>query len=149
MLKAFAHTGFVVRDLAKSIAFYTDVIGLSLLRQAENSSEALAKVVGYPKIHVKIASFGLGKGHQLGLLQYVVPSSVEVHVEPKDLGASHLAFIVEDIEAFHQEKSQKGLRCISPPIYFSMGDKGRYGNGKSFYAQDPDGNWLEFIELME
>ena len=148
MLKSFAHTGFVVSNLERSIAFYTEVIGLSLMRQSENSSEALAQVVGYTNVHVKIASLNLGNGHQLGLVEYVEPSSEHLNIEPKNICASHLAFFVEDIEDFYERKSLEGLSCVTPPIHFSMqGDNG-YGSGKSFYAQDPDGNWLEFIENL-
>lgn len=149
MLKSFAHTGFVVSNLERSIAFYTDVIGLSLMRQTENNSEELARVVGYKNAHVKIASFNVGKGHQLGLVEYVEPTSAHLNIEPKDICASHLAFWVRDIEEFYEKKSREGLRCVTPPIHFSMKGDNRYGSGKSFYAQDPDGNWLEFIEALE
>ena len=112
MIKSFAHTGFVVSNLAKSIAFYTDVIGLSLIRETENSSEALAQVVGYNKAHVKIASLNLGNGHQLGLVEYVEPSSLHINIEPKNICAAHLAFFVEDISLGEMRLATGGVRAF-------------------------------------
>ena len=53
---------------------------------------------------------------------------------------------MEDIDAFHAEKSEKGLRPVNPPApnYDENGNLFR----KVMYAQDPDGNWLEFVELL-
>ena len=36
MLKSFWHTGFVVRDIESSVAFYTDVMGLELTARRES-----------------------------------------------------------------------------------------------------------------
>ena len=38
--------------------------------------------------------------------------------------------------------SQKGLRFLTAPIQIERGDMVM----KVVYSQDPDGNWLEFIE---
>ena len=33
MLKSFYHTGFIVKDLEKSVAFYTEVLGMNVARR--------------------------------------------------------------------------------------------------------------------
>ena len=38
MVKDFYHTGFVVADLDKSMAYYRDTMGLQLLRHGESES---------------------------------------------------------------------------------------------------------------
>ena len=40
MLKSFYHTGFVVRDLDKSVDFYTNVLGMRVTRRLEGEGEA-------------------------------------------------------------------------------------------------------------
>ena len=62
------------------------------------------------------------------------------------IGASHLAFTVENIEEYYSTMSQKGLRFTGPPP--SLTQDGELVL-KAVYAQDPDGNWLEFMELPE
>ena len=88
----------------------------------------------------------LGEGHQLELIQYLSPASGPGGISRNDLGAAHVAFYVEDIDRFYAEKSRQGLRPINPPA----GHRDEQGRliRKVLYAQDPDGNWLEFVELL-
>ena len=39
MLRSFYHTGFVVRDMDKSVDFYTNVLGMSVTRRMERVGE--------------------------------------------------------------------------------------------------------------
>ena len=66
MLKDFYHTGFVVRDIEESVAFYTDVMGLKLLFRTERTGEFIEKVVGFKGAHLKGAFLSMGNGHNLG-----------------------------------------------------------------------------------
>ena len=146
MLVSFAHTGFVVKDLEKSISFYRDVLGLELRGKSDNDgTEKLSKLLGFPRVHLKAAALVLGNGDILELLEYVLPAGKDVRKERNDLGAAHLAFFVQDIDELYQETSHKGLKFINPPTP-------TYRDGKlimkSSYAQDPDGNWLEFMERL-
>ena len=59
---------------------------------------------------------------------------------------SSLAFFVENIEAYCATVSQKGARFIGPPA--SLVHDGRMVR-KVAYCQDPDNNWLEFVEVPE
>ena len=145
MLKSFWHTGFVVRDIESSVAFYTDVMGLELTARREVSGEFIEKVVGFKDAHLKIALLNMGEGHILELVQYIVPPSAEGHINRNDLGATHLAFFVENLDEFYATLSQRGLQFISPPP--SLEENGKVV-AKVAYAQDPDGNWLEFGEFQ-
>lgn len=145
MVKSFFHSGFVVRDLEKSIRFYTEVMGLRVVVNTERTGEYAERLLGFPGAHVKVAILDLGDGHALDLVQYISPSSREPHVERNDLGAAHLAFLVDNIEGFYEETSKKGLKYVNPPVPLYQG--GRMVR-KGCYAQDPDGNWLEFVELL-
>ena len=146
MLKSFYHTGFVVRDIESSLAFYTEVMGLKLLFRTERTGEFIEKVVGFTNAHIKGAFLDMCNGHNLELIQYIVPPSALGHINRNDLGATHLAFFVEDIEEYYTTMSQKGLRFIGPPASLVQDDK---VVRKAAYCQDPDNNWLEFVEVTE
>ena len=146
MLKSFFHTGFVVRDLEKSVAFYKDVLGLEVLGRYERRGEFIEKVLGFAGGHLEVAFLNMGDGHNLELIQYHVPPSGEPVVERNDLGASHLAFYVEGIEELYENYAGKGMRFINSPTPLLQNGK---VVRKALYAQDPDGNWLEFVEIME
>ncbi len=146
MLKGFHHTGFVVRDLERSVAFYTEVMGLETMMQLEVDGEFAERVVGFQDAHLKVALLNMGDGHNLELVQYIYPPSAEGQINRNDLGASHLAFFVENIEEYYGTMSPKGLRFMGPPPSLTQDGKVVV---KAIYAQDPDNNWLEFVEFPE
>ena len=80
------------------------------------------------------------------LIQYISPPSGRSAIKINDLGASHLAFFVEDMDRFYQETSRRGLTYVNPPT--ALTDEAGNVNRKVCYSQDPDGNWLEFIEVL-
>ena len=146
MLKSFFHTGFVVKDIEESVKFYSDVLGMRIAGRSERKGEFAQQMLAFPDAHIKGGFLDVGDGHQLELIQYLSPASGENKLHRNDLGASHLAFLVEDIETFYKETSHKGITYNNPPASLFDDD----GNllRKAAYAQDPDGNWLEFIELL-
>ena len=146
MLKSFYHTGFVVKDLDASARFYSDVLGMQIGERFERQGEFVEQVLAFPRAHIDRAMLDKGEGHKLELIQYLSPPSGPGGVERNDLGAAHLAFFVEDLDRFYAETSQKGLKYNNPPA----GNRDANGNVsmKACYAQDPDGNWLEFVEIL-
>ena len=146
MLKSFFHTGFVVKDIEKSVQFYSKVLGMRIAGRMERQGEFVEQVLAFPGAHIKGGFVDMGEGHQLELIQYLSPASGENNLNRNDLGASHLAFFVEDLDKFYQETSQKGIRYNNLPA--SMFDENGNLSRKAAYAQDPDGNWLEFVEVF-
>jgi catechol-2,3-dioxygenase len=69
-LKSFHHTGFVVRDLDTSAAFYSEVMGLEETTRMEVDGEFPERVVGLKGAHLKVALLNMGNGHILELVQY-------------------------------------------------------------------------------
>ena len=146
MLKSFFHTGFVVKDIEKSAKFYCDVLGMRMGDRIERQGEFVEQVLAFPGAHIDRAFLDKGEGHKLELIQYLSPSSGTPNVNRNDLGAAHLAFFVEDLDRFYRETSQRGLNYNNPPAS-QYDDQGNVSM-KACYAQDPDGNWLEFVETF-
>ncbi len=146
MLKSFFHTGFVVDDLEESLQFYVNVLGMRLAGRMERQGEFVNQLLAFPDAHVKGAFVDKGEGHQLELIQYINPVSGPGGVSRNDLGATHLAFFVQDIDTFYEATRQRGLRFNSPPA--ALADDHGNLQRKALYAQDPDGNWLEFVETF-
>jgi len=144
MIKSFFHTGFVVQDLEKSVDFYVNVLGMRVAARVERHNEFISQVLAFPDTHIKGVLLDKGEGHQLELVKYISPASGSGGINRNDLGAAHLAFYVEDLDRFYDETSQRGLRFNNPPAALHD-DHGKLMR-KAMYAQDPDGNWLEFVE---
>ena len=146
MVKDFYHTGFVVADLDKSMAYYRDTMGLQLLRHGESESAPdRPSPLGFDHTHLKVAFLSLGNGHHLELIQYIDPESPEDGgFRPNDQGATHVAFFTKDVDGYVADMSQKGL-TFPGTVNHRTDDNGKVVR-KIVYSQDPDGNWLEFIE---
>jgi catechol 2,3-dioxygenase-like lactoylglutathione lyase family enzyme len=144
MIIGFNHTGFVVRDLEKMTAFYRDVLGLTVQLEFEAEGEFISKVLGFPDVRAGITFLSKeGAGHSLELLQYLGSAGGDGHSARNDAGATHLCLSVDDLEATYKELSARGVRFVNPP---AAGDS-PLGPIKLCLAQDPEGNWLELIEL--
>ena len=140
------HTGFVVSNMERSVAFYRDQLGLEIDRDQILEGEFISELVGYPDAKLHIIYLGLADmKHSVELIEYLNPrGDVAPLPDRKDIGATHLGIIVDNLDEFYKELSSKGVRFVSPPVtrpnaVYPMAQKG-------CYMQDPDGNWLELLE---
>ena len=140
MITRMNHTGFVVRDLDKAVAFYRDVVGLEVRVTREREGVPISQMLGYKNTHIKAALLSTADGHVLELIQYISPPGSErPSNERNTLGASHLAFDVEDIDQTYDGLIRRGAIELHPPVQLTA-------TRRACYFQDPDGNWLELIE---
>ena len=140
------HTGFVVSNMERSLAFYRDQLGLEIERDQILEGEFISELVGYPDAKLHIIYLGLGDmKHSVELIEYLNPRGNAAPLpERKDIGATHLGIIVDNVDEFYKELSSKEVRFVSPPAIrpdavYPMAQKG-------CYMQDPDGNWLVLLE---
>jgi catechol 2,3-dioxygenase-like lactoylglutathione lyase family enzyme len=85
---------------------------------------------------------GFEDGHRIELVKYHEPASPGGYLDVPQLGASHICFNVDDLQKAYEKLSARGIQFVTEPK-FSERDGRRSG---IVYAQDPEGNWLEFIE---
>jgi Lactoylglutathione lyase and related lyases len=115
----FAHNNFNVLDLAKSLKFYEEALGLKEVRRKEAADGSFTLVY-------------LGDGqtpHQLEL------TYLKDRKKPYDLGEDefHLAFQVDDFKAAYAKHKAMGCICYENP---AMG---------IYFISDPDNYWLEIV----
>ena len=134
------HTAVAVSDLDRSIAFYRDLLGLSVLMEMDVDRHAgLDRVVGMADARGRVAFLAAGDT-QIELWCYSSPTGRPVPTDslPADLGVRHVAFEVDDLDDLHGRVSAAGYRFNSPPE-----DLGLH---KTCYLHGPDN---ELIELLE
>lgn len=113
------HHNHNVADLAKSLAFYEEALGLKEVRRIEAQDGSYTIVfLGSPD-----------SGMQVEL------TSLRDHPHTYALGENeqHIGFQVDDYEAAHALHADMGCICFENP------DMGVY------FIADPDGYWLEII----
>ena len=141
MIKRFHHTGFVVQDVDKAIAFYRDIVGLEVANRYQRTGHAIGQVVGYDDAHLEIAILESKGEHILELIQYVnPPPGARPTQERSVLGGTHLCMLVDDIDETFRKLTENGAVAMNPPASVAPGRT-------ACYMQDPDGNWIELLEL--
>lgn len=122
-IKRLLHTRYRVNDLEKTVAFYRDILGLQEESRHESPRGSKLVFLKAPQSEesIEICSF---------------PSSGPVQVQP-DL--THLAFEVDDLEAFAQELVKKGYKLSDGPTKSS--------SGSAFaFIDAPEGYEIELIQ---
>src|SRR5213082_962889 len=100
-MKALHHVGITVKDLDASIGFYHDVLGLEFSNEPSPwfDGEELGRAVGVPGAALRQVSLLVGNT-TLELLEYrSPPSETTTPLKSNDCGASHIAFLVDDVHA--------------------------------------------------
>jgi lactoylglutathione lyase len=123
----FAHTMLRVDDLDQSVDFYTEKLGMELLRRFElPGADATLAFVKDPKsgMEVELTYNHDGRAYELGD------------------AFGHLAFYVESVDATFEALKGKG-------VPFSLEPKTMKNGTRIAFAVDPTGYKIEFIERPE
>ena len=122
------HTMLRVGDLEKSVAFYTDVLGMQLLRRKD-----------YPSGRFTLAFLGYGNEKEHTVLELTHNWDTEHY----DLGNGygHIALGVQDIQATCAGIADRGGRLVREPGPM------KHGSTVIAFLEDPDGYKVELIEL--
>jgi catechol 2,3-dioxygenase-like lactoylglutathione lyase family enzyme len=142
------HTGYTVSDLERSLEFYRDLLGCEVIATQEKQGGYLAAIVGYPDAHVRMAHLRAPESaHVIELFQYLSPapdgSAALRWLEPRNVGTSHISFIVGDLRAIYDRLLAAGVEFFSPPVEI---DTGINEGGRALYLRDPDGIPMELFQ---
>ena len=129
------HTAIVVSDTERSLAFYRDVLGMSIAGTAENygtEQEHLNQVFG---ARLRITALRAERGPGIEFLEYIAPPGGRPM--PHDTKANDLIFwrthvVAGDFRFLHDGKGGMHARPISTS-----------GASGSFIVRDPDGHALQ------
>ena len=143
MVTGFNHTGLVVDDIERMVAFYCGDLGLEELNRVESNAPPEGNHTGIAGSRRTLVFVGFEGGRKIELVKYHEPQSPDGHQAIPELGTAHICFNVDDLEKTHAELSARGIRFVTAPLFRELEGGGRHG---IVYAQDPEGNWLEFIE---
>jgi catechol 2,3-dioxygenase-like lactoylglutathione lyase family enzyme len=145
-MKGLHHVGVTVKDLDASIRFYHDVLGLSFANEPTPwfEGEELSRGVGVPGAALRQVSL-LAGDTTVELLEYrSPPSETSGPLKSNNRGASHVAFLVDDIESKKAELEAKGIAFYGA---VNVVDDGVLAGWRWVYFDDPDGYPLELVEV--
>src|SRR5919109_4524654 len=127
-VKQFDHANLHVRDIERAIQFYTEVLGLPLVRRDVNAAGQTTFV-------------SVKAGPQLIDLMPRPDYQPPVEPEPRQEGVNHFALVIEpaDPQALIAYLRRHGAEVYRGPVEVS----GAYGMGTAIYFFDPDRHAIE------
>jgi len=121
------HTMLRVGDLERSLAFYTDVLGMRLLRRKD-----------YPGGKFTLAFVGYGDESETAVIE--LTHNWETSSYDPGNGFGHVAIGVDDICKVCKEIKAAGGKVVREPGPM------KHGSTVIAFAEDPDGYKIELIQ---
>lgn len=121
------HIAIICSDYEVSKTFYTEVLGLQIIREVYREERQSYKL-----------DLAIGDHYIIELFSF--PNPPERPSRPEACGLRHLAFSVENIYEKRQELMFKGLSCEEVRI-------DEFTGKAFFFTQDPDQLPIEFYEM--
>lgn len=142
-MKAIRHMGIVVSNLEPALDFYTGLLGLKVIKRADESGEYLDKVLGLKNVAVSTIKMAADDGNLVELLYFQSHSGKPAkNRKICDNGLTHIAFTVEDVNAEYERLSNAGVPFNSLP------QKSADGYAWIAFCRDPEGNFIELVEML-
>lgn len=121
------HTMLRVGDLERSLAFYTEILGMKLLRRND-----------YPDGRFTLAFVGYQEESKSAVLELTYNWDVENYNLGDGFG--HIAIEVDDAYQACEQVRQRGGRVVREA------DPMKHGTTVIAFVEDPDGYKIEFIQ---
>jgi methylmalonyl-CoA epimerase len=119
------HVAITVKDMNRSLEFYTEKLGFTITRSSETPT---------------MKTIFVGKGQvQLELFALKQSSAKSVpELQQDEIGIKHIAFNVTDLDTLIEEFREKGIVFIS--------EVRQAGTRRHIFFKDPDGITLQLLE---
>src|SRR3954471_7794305 len=116
------HTGITVSDIERSLSFWRDVLGFELSHRAHQKGPLAEQITGVVGAEILIAVLK-APGHKIELLEYRAPADrkQENNLRACDLGAAHIALIVDNLDEILERIAAFGWQAAGTPQTLTAG----------------------------
>src|SRR5215469_4414633 len=141
-MKGISHVAIGVSDMARSLPFYRDALGLQVMLDTEEK-------VGNGSRHAVYMRWGAGQGF-LVLSQTLGREPSGKPLRLHQVGLHHFAFWVDDLEKRVEKLKSLNVKIIVPPYAADSIAYGEKSGGKVLTClfEDPDGTILQFDQRV-
>lgn len=140
----FWHAGITVSDMARSLAFYRDALGLAVISTGTSSSAA-ERTWAVPGARASIVFLRVpGSEVTIELIEYEGVEQHPASARPVDPAHGHICLYVDDLDAVHASLAAAGYRSRSGEVVTIV--DGPFAGGKVVYMRDPDGYHVELFQ---
>jgi len=112
------HIGIVVSNLDNAIDLYTNYLGLTVKGIYNGlNGEYQDRLVGINNVNMRVAILSMNDNNRIELLEYISPrGNKRDPLLSNNIGASHFAISVENIDDLYDRREQYDVEYISKPI---------------------------------
>ena len=142
MIKDIRHTGIVVFDLDRSMHFYMEKLGFKVLKRMNESGSFTDQILGLENIEVTTVKMVIKNNQMIELLDFSMNNKVMKEKNINDIGPTHLAFTVDDVDKMYSDFIDDGIEFISDPKISPD------GYAKVAFCKAPEGTFIELVELL-
>ena len=144
MIKEVRHIGITVTNMERSLNFYRDLLGLTIERNMNESGKYIDNMLSMKDVQVNTVKMSANdKGPTLiELLEFKSHPQQPNHIDISEIGASHAAFTVDDLDKTYEEFTAAGVKFNAPPQYSPD------GFAKVTFCHDPDGTQIELVQVL-
>ena len=139
----FRHCGLVVKDIEKSILFYTQMLDFEVVNDNLETGVFIDDICGLKNTTVRTVKMALQGKVTLELLCFQSHPEPEQNRKITKLGYTHIALTVKDLDRVYDRLSINGLEFNSKPRVSPD------GNAKVTFCRDPENNLLELVEELK
>jgi catechol 2,3-dioxygenase-like lactoylglutathione lyase family enzyme len=141
------HAGITVASIEAALGFYRDLLGLPVTGEGEDSGAELEAITGVSGVRIRYAELALGDGRLLEVIELVPPRESGRPQPSVRAGSSHLALLVDDVDALCARLASAGATVRGVPTTITTA--GTWRGARCVYVEDPDGRTVELVERTE
>jgi catechol 2,3-dioxygenase-like lactoylglutathione lyase family enzyme len=142
MIKDIRHTGIVVADLEASLYFYCDLLGFQVVKHMEEFGDYIDDILSLHNAMISTIKMALPSGQMIELLKYQSHPEEQKKRTVNEIGISHIAFTVKDLNIEYKKLKDHGIQFNSPPQLSPD------GYAKVAFCMAPEGTLIELVEVL-
>lgn len=143
-MKEIRHTGIVVSNMEDSLIFYRDIMGLETIKDSIEKGEYIDNILGLSNVCLRTVKLIADDDSMVELLQYMSHANrSSAKSKIYDIGYSHIAFTVDNLDKEYKRLLDRGIKFNHSPCISSS------GYAKVTFCKDPDGNFVELVEILK
>jgi len=142
LIKDIRHIGIVVVDLEISLCFYRDLLGFRIAKQMEEKGDYIDNILSLQNVKVTTVKMTSPSGQMIELLKYHSHPAEQKQRKICEIGISHIACTVDDLDMEYERLKEKGIKFNSLPQLSPD------GYAKVAFCSAPEGTLIELVEVL-
>lgn len=137
-----SHIAVCVRDMDKALAFYRDILGMTVKKDfiEDTSTGGLTHTYAHKRDNRRTVYLDWGQEQFFVMTSHPGDKTDGEGIKLDQVGVSHVSFTVKDVRALADELIAKGVEIAGGIEAFADAE----GHVRTFFAFDPDGILVQF-----